>query len=64
MSDKSKLESDLAAMTPEQFAKIAETVEAERTKRDAGASEREFARKVANMTNNEFEQFKREQGLH
>jgi hypothetical protein len=56
--DKSKLEKDLEAMPPEQFEKVRGMVNTEHLRRDHGASEAEFRRKLGNMTWNEFEAFK------
>jgi hypothetical protein len=55
------LTSDLEQMAPEQFAQVKSLVDAEHLKRDSGASEEELRRKVANMSNSEFESWKNEQ---
>ena len=56
-SEKSTFEQSLESLAPEHFAKVAETVEAERLKRDRGASEAEFRRKVSTMNDHERREF-------
>lgn len=60
---KPKLQTDLENMAPEQFAQVKGLVEAEHMRRDNGASEAEFRRKVSAMTNNELEEWKRQNGM-
>lgn len=61
MSDqKSKFETELEALAPEQFAKVREAVTAEHLKRDNGANEQEHRRKLAQMTDAELRRYTRE----
>lgn len=61
-SEKSAFEEQLSTLPAEQFATVAEKVEAERKRRDNGASEAEVSRRLAHMTDNEFEAWKRNNG--